>query len=96
MTIAKTILSQLGGNHFIVMTGAKNLTDLGNGISFKIMRNAKKVTHVRITLTPLDLYKVEFLKCRGFEISTISEHDMVYADQLASLFEAETGLYTYL
>ena len=96
MSIAQTILQQLGGNRFIMMTGAKNLLNNITGLTFKIMRNAKGVTHVKITLTPLDLYHVEFIKIRGTNISTVSEFDNVYCDQLVKLFEKETGLYTHL
>ena len=96
MSIAQTILQQLGGNRFVMMTGAKNILAGDNYISFKIMRNAKGVTHVKITLTPLDLYHVEFIKIRGTNISTVFEFDNVYCDQLRNLFEKETGLYTSL
>lgn len=96
MSVAQTILQQLGGNRFIMMTGAKNLLSSTTGLTFKIMRNAKGVTHVKITLTPLDLYKVEFLKIRGTTISMVSEFDDIYCDQLVELFEKETGLYTHL
>ena len=96
MSIAKTILQQLGGNRFVAMTGAKNLADTGKGLSMKIMRNACKVTHVTIELTPLDLYLVKFIKVRGTNMTVISEHDMVYAEDLRQLFETNTGLYTYL
>ena len=30
--IAQTILEQIGGRRFAVMTGSKNFTDLGNGL----------------------------------------------------------------
>lgn len=40
-TIAQTILTQLGGNRFLAMTGAKQLVDLGNGLQFAIGRGAK-------------------------------------------------------
>ncbi len=95
-TIANTILQQLGGGCFCVMVGAKFLTALENGISFKIMRNVSKATHVRITLNSKDLYDVEFIKCRGINISTVKQFNDVYADQLVSIFEQTTQLYTKL
>jgi hypothetical protein len=98
MTIAKTILSQLGGNKFIAMTGAKNLGASENGLSMKIMRNAKKVTHVKITLNGKDLYDVEFIKIntRTLEMTVLSKAEDAYAEDLKGIFESSTGLYTSL
>lgn len=96
MNTAQTILSQLGGNKFIAMTGAKNFCTNGRDISFKVMRNASKVTHVNITLDPSDTYTVKFLKVRGCDIKTISEREGVYWDSLQSVFEQNTGLRTSL
>lgn len=98
MEIAHTILSQLGGNKFIAMTGAKNLGASENGLSMKIMRNAKKVTHVKITLNGKDLYDVEFMKInnRSFEITVLAKFEDAYAEDLKGIFESSTGLYTSL
>lgn len=92
------ILKQLGGNRFIMMTGAKNFGYSDNHMSFKVGRNSKKVSHVRITLTEMDLYKMEFLNCnaRTGEVKTISEVDGIYNDMLESMFTEKTGLYTRL
>jgi hypothetical protein len=94
--VANTILKQLGGGTFCVMVGAKFITALPNGISLKIMRNVSKATHIRITLDTNDLYHVEFIKCRGVSISTVKEFENVYFDQLVSIFEQTTQLYTRL
>lgn len=96
MQIAKTILAQLGGNRFVAMTGAKNLIALPEGLSFKIGRNSKGVSHVRVTLTPADDYTVEFLACRAGTIKTKAKAAGVYCDNLQSIFTANTGLYTSL
>jgi hypothetical protein len=93
MQIANTILSQLGGHRFIAMTGAKNLLGGDNNLSFKIGRNACKVTHVRITLTPADLYDVEFFAIRGTHArKTLATVEGIYADQLAEVFIDHTGM----
>lgn len=92
--IAKTILEQLGGNRFVVMTGSKNFLGRPDGLSFKVGSNAKRVTHVRATLTPLDLYDVEFLNIRGTKISNFTPAIGVYADQLCKIFTDATGLRT--
>ena len=94
--IANTILQQLGGGRFCVMVGVKFITAIKNGVSFKIMRNASKATHIRITLQPDDTYTVEFIKCRGTTISTVKEVENVYCDQLVELFEQTTQLNTKL
>lgn len=98
MTVAQNILAQLGSNRFRVMTGAKDFVNTGNGLSFRVGRNAKGVTHVRIELTPADLYAVSFLKysARTFTSTVVAEADGVYADQLQRVFTEHTGLDTHL
>jgi len=97
--IAQTILAQLGGNKFVVMTGAKQMMDLGNGLQFKLpatrdfVRNG--INCVRVILDPTDTYTVEFLKV-GKAIKTIASHSDVYADSLRQIFRNETGLETSL
>lgn len=93
------LIKQLGGNRFIAMTGAKNFIGHENGISFKIMRNPMKVTHVAIDLDPSDTYTLEFLNIKTrpkLEKSIISTRYMVYGDQLQEIFTRETGLDTHL
>lgn len=60
--IANTILRQLGGNRFLVMTGAKQLVAIENGLRFRIGRNDSKANMVRIVLKADDTYKMEFIK----------------------------------
>ena len=94
--IAKTILEQLGGNKFIAMTGAKNLGAGESYLSFKIMRNASKATHIKITLNSMDVYDMEFIKCRKFDATTLHVVNNIYAEDLQSVFTQKTGLYTSL
>lgn len=98
MKTAQTILDQLGGNRFIVMTGAKQLVDHGNALSFRLKSNFAKngINSVKITLTPADLYDVEFGKIARDKYKEVATVDGIYWDQLAEVFEAETGLYTSL
>ena len=58
--VAKTILAQLGGANFLLLTGAKNLTYSENSFSCKIMKNSKKVSHVKVVLNAMDTYDVTF------------------------------------
>lgn len=96
MQVANTILQQIGGNRFIAMTGAKNFVGGSNFLAFALPRGfaKNKANKVRITLTPADLYKVEFFSMYRLDIRTIKEVDGLYADQLQDVFTAETGLDT--
>lgn len=108
MTIAETILSQLGGNRFLAMTGAKYLLDIGDGLSMTIPRNVSKANRLKITLNALDLYDVEFTRYTPYRFNrktlketpekweTIKEYKNVFGDQLQELFTAVTGMYTHL
>jgi hypothetical protein len=96
MTIAVTILKQLGNGRFVAMTGAKNLISHDDGLSFKIGRNSKKVTHCRVRLTSADEYIMEFMNIRGVNFKTIAVRENVYCDQLQTVFTSETGLDTHL
>ena len=98
MEIAKTILSQLGGNKFIAMTGSKNLGAGENYLSMHLTRNAAKAKYLKITLDPSDTYTMEFysMKTKTFEKVTKAKFEGVYCDQLQSIFTEVTGLYTSL
>jgi len=92
LSVARTIIEQLGGNRFKAMTGAHTFVDSGNGVSFQIGKNPKGVTHVKITLDKTDTYRVEFYI--GSTISTIITR--CYANMLSSVFKHSTGLDTHL
>jgi hypothetical protein len=92
MQVAQTILTQLGGNKFLAMTGASNLLGSDKGLSFKVGRNAAKVTHVRVTLTPADEYIVEFINIRGVNVKPLGTVEHVHGDSLATVFESRTGM----
>ena len=92
---AGVLIKQLGGSRFIAMTGAKDFVVGPKGVTFKIGKNSKSISHVRIDLEN-DLYNVEFLLVRGTNIRVKSNFKHVYFDQLRDLFEKETGLRTSL
>jgi len=97
MSIASTILSQLGGNKFLAMTGAKNLMDHGDGLSLKFPKpQDRKVNYLKVSLGALDTYRVEFGYIRGLNYTEKESFSMVFADQLQSLFTDVTGLDTHL
>ena len=97
MNVARTILSQLGGNKFCAMTGAKNFIDTGDGLSMKIGRNKTSSNYLKITLNMMDLYDVRFSRVSpmGGERS-VTEYNNVYNDSLVDVFEKHTGMYTSL
>lgn len=95
--IAATIQAQLGGNKFVAMTGAHSFMATEVGLNFRIGRGAKSgINLVTIKLEPTDLYSIEFFRVRGFSVKSIAKREMVYADQLQSVFTSETGMYTSL
>jgi len=106
VNVATEIYKQLGGGKFVAMTGAKNFVDGGNFLSFKLpSRFAKNgINYVKITLTPLDLYDMEFGKLTGGAWSAsaslgykvIKTKRGIYNDMLRSVFTTETGLNTSL
>ena len=97
MSVAKTILSQLGGNKFRVMTGAKNFLDHGNALSMRIGRNSSNSNYLKVSLNSMDLYDVHFSKLtRKLEEKSVKEYNDVYADSLVEIFESHTGMYTKL
>ena len=97
MSIAKTILKQLGGNKFAVMTGAKNFVDCGDALSMRIGRNKTSSNYLKITLNMMDLYDVRFSRVspKGGERS-VTEYNNIFNDQLVEVFEKHTGMYTKL
>lgn len=94
-TIAQTIIRQLPRTAFAMM-GARDLLDVGNGIQFKPGANARKVSAIRIVLEADDTYTVEIYRGRGLRMAIAETHVNVYADNLAPVLEASTGLYLTL
>jgi len=93
---ASELLKQLGGNKFISMTGAKDLSFSGLGLTMQIGKNSKGVTHVRFQLSSKDLYDITFYSIRGSNVKTKSKEKGVYVDQLGKIFKKNTGLKTGL
>lgn len=92
-TISDTILDQLGGSKFLVMTGARHLVTSGNDLSMRLPRSAlNRINHVRIVLEANDTYTVVFSQIRGITVHVVHTSDMVHADQLRAIFERHTGL----
>ena len=92
MDVAKTILSQLGGNKFIAMTGSKGFTGDDKSLTFRIGRNAGDWNAVKIELTPMDDYTITFYRFHKCSISKIKDVEGVCCDNLTDIFTNETGL----
>ena len=97
LTVAKTILEQLGGNKFCMMTGAKNLAGDENSLSMRIGRNSSNSNYLKITLNSMDTYDMEFAKLtRMGEKKSVTEYNNIYNDMLTDTFTAHTGMHTSL
>ena len=102
--IAETILEQLGGNKFVVMTGAKQFIYgyVPGQITFKLPRANNGINYVKITLNGLDLYDVVYervtLSRKTWDVKRIVKHESngLYFDMLRGDFERVTGLRTSL
>jgi len=94
LTVAQTILSQLGGaGTLAMMCGCKQFLGDENSVQFKVGTNGKKVTVCRIVIDPSDTYTVEFYAGRGINLRKVYECSDVYADMLREIFETQTGMY---
>lgn len=108
--VARTILQQLGGKRFQVMTGAKNALSLGpssgapyGGLQFALPKgfsqlNGKStgINRVIIKLNSSDTYDIEFGNARGTSYKVVNTAEGIYADSLREVFTRYTGLDTSL
>lgn len=94
MTVAKTILEQLGGNKFMAMTGARSLTGTANGLNIKLPSNFAKdgINYVQVELTQMDDYTVTFSRVRDLKVVEVARHEGAYAEDLQAVFTSTTGL----
>lgn len=100
MNVAKTILEQLGGGRFALMTGAKNFVGTPDSLIFRLPGaggfTKAGINKVVVTLMPSDTYKVDFYRMRKGVSKLIDSADDVYCDMLREVFERATGLRTNL
>ncbi len=107
--VVETILRQLGGRRFSVMTGSKNYVADGNTLRMTLAKSESRANRLEITYEPgTDTYVVRFYRytaphLRGKSLQFVEErveevvrYEGVYADQLCPLFAAVTGLRTSL
>jgi hypothetical protein len=92
LAVPKTILAQLGGESFVMASGATGLIGGDDSLTFKLGRNPRRVTHVRVTLTGDGLYNMTlFTIGRGPQ-----SRDGIHPDMLQEVFGVNTGLYKTL
>jgi hypothetical protein len=99
--VIDTMIEQLGGNKFFIMTGSKpQYKDISTDsplIALKLTRNKSKANYLTIQyMRGLDLYTMEFIKMTKTERKIVSTYENIYSDQLTEIFESETGLRTSL
>jgi hypothetical protein len=100
--VAQTILTQLGGRRFLVMTGAKQLVGSETMLMFALPKTAHyvkdKINKVCITLDPNDTYTMAYyvLSARGVHVKIITIESDIYAEDLQRSFTRVTGLETHL
>lgn len=93
-TIAIEILKQLGGQKFIVMTGARNFYAFNSGMGFKVSgtMTKKRINWIKIKLNSLDTYDIEFISCWGDKLKLVDKANGVYCDMLRGIIADRTGL----
>ena len=94
--IPRTIYEQIGGARCFAMLGAYNAV-YGEREFIFMFRGSRKFNKIRITLTPMDVYAVDFYRLGKYaDVTREKSIPAVYADQLREVIERETGLYTSL
>lgn len=99
LTVANTILEQLGGRRFLAFTGARDLTGDSTSLTFKLPKAKDGIKAVKVNLDPSDTYTVTFYeiaRAPSRAVTVVKESSDVYCDSLVELFETTTGLYTHL
>ena len=98
--IANTILQQLGGHGFTVMTGSRNYINLGNGLQMSLARNRTSANRLKIILDEdtdtytMYFYRQTLTKYADIRVKEIAKYEGVYFDMLQQIFTDVTGLYT--
>lgn len=92
--IAQTILNQLGGRQFLMLTASKLMVS-ETSLTCKVGSNPNNIAAVKITLTDDDLYTVTAYKWRGRPrvMTEVIKHEGLFCDMLQDEFEEITGLY---
>lgn len=87
MQVAETILTQLGGRRFQMMTGARDMTVTERGFCCHLPIGKARI--LTVDLNDFDTYDVSVFRANGRMIGTLIN---VYADRLRAVVEDMTGL----
>lgn len=95
MQVPNTILEQLGGSRFRIMTGAKDFIGKSNddGTGYLRFRLGMVRKIMQITLNAEDLYDITLQTYKG---RPVDERKGIYVDNLQTTFTKMTGLDTHL
>ena len=98
LSVARQTLQQLGGHRFITMTGAHTLVGHPDALSFNLPSRFARdgINYVKITLTPMDVYHMEFGRVWRGKYTVKATEESVYNDNLQTVFSRITGLNTHL
>ncbi len=90
--IANVIIRQLGGR-LTAMLGAYNIDATETGLKFRFKTRASNGSNCCVVdLEPSDVYTVKFVSVRGTSVKDKGTFTDIYAEDLITLFERETGL----
>ena len=95
MSVAETILQQLGGQRFTAMTGSKNSLADGNRLTITLdeATDTYRMRFYKYTAGRLNKKTFEWVPDKVVEVA---EFDNVYCDMLQELFTQVTWMYTRL
>lgn len=99
LTVARTILAQLGGNRFVAMTGARDFVGNETTLFFRIGHGAKdRIRRISIQLDPSDTYTATAYHVTrdGLTLRTVAQDSGLYAEDLRPWFTRVTGFDTHL
>ena len=88
LTVSKAILAQLGGESFVMRSGATDFVGSADSLTIKLSRNVKRVTQVRVTVTHDGLYDMTFFTIGKGPQSC----DGIHCEMLQEVFGANVGL----
>lgn len=108
MSVAETILQQLGGHRFTVMTGSNHYLSDGYTLRMHLAKNHSKANRLEITLDEYDTYTMRFYKYTAGrldrktytwtadKVEEVETFHGIYCDQLQEIFTQVTWMYTRL
>lgn len=89
-SVPDIIARQIGHRAFQMMGSGVLVAD-GNSLTFDV-KGCREWRKIKVTLTPLDTYTVDFYQFRGVYMTNQKTVEDVYADGLQQCIEYNTGL----